>query len=210
MLLSERVRLTKGACGDELVCTAIDCLCQSEPFAQVAPHLSLRGRVTREEDRYLDQMTFPARSKRVRPASYLALRDTAGARCESLVFLLFLISFDRLDTIGAGSETKPSLFLLPKKFRNFAGGSSSLSDARLRRKDAARTLVKAPHLCDANESRDREPARVGQRRRPLKAQAQNTDAKLNAILKHLNIEAPPTAAAAVAQQPLGSVAASAY
>ena len=159
--------------------------------------------MTREEDRYLDQMTFPARSKRVRPASYLALRDTAGARCESLVFLLFLISFDRLDTIGAGSETKPSLFLLPKKFRNFAGGSSSRADARLSdsperngAKDAARTLVKAPHLCDANESRDREPARVGQRRRPLKAQAQNTDAKLNAILKHLNISAPPPTAAA--------------
>ena len=36
----------------------------------------------------------------------------------------------------------------------------------------------------------------------LKAQAQSTDAKLNAILKHLNIEAPPTAAAAVTQQPL--------
>ena len=32
----------------------------------------------------------------------------------------------------------------------------------------------------------------------LKAQAQNTDAKLDAILKHLNIEAPrPTAAATV-------------
>ena len=30
----------------------------------------------------------------------------------------------------------------------------------------------------------------------LKAQAQNTDAKLNAILKHLNIEAPPPTAAA--------------
>ena len=44
-----------------------------------------------------------------------------------------------------------------------------------------------------------------------KAQAQNTDAKLNAILKHLNISAPPpTAAATVTQPPLGSVAASAY
>ena len=30
----------------------------------------------------------------------------------------------------------------------------------------------------------------------LKAQAQNTDAKLNAILKHLNTEAPPPTAAA--------------
>ena len=30
----------------------------------------------------------------------------------------------------------------------------------------------------------------------LKAQAQNTDAKLDAILKHLNIEAPPPTAAA--------------
>ena len=30
----------------------------------------------------------------------------------------------------------------------------------------------------------------------LKAQAQNTDAKLNAILKHLNIDAPPPTAAA--------------
>ena len=36
----------------------------------------------------------------------------------------------------------------------------------------------------------------------LKAQAQNTDAKLNAILKHLNIEAPPATASAVAQQPV--------
>jgi hypothetical protein len=37
----------------------------------------------------------------------------------------------------------------------------------------------------------------------LKAQAKNTDAKLDAILKHLNISAPPpTAAAAVTQQPL--------
>ena len=36
----------------------------------------------------------------------------------------------------------------------------------------------------------------------LKAQAQNTDAKLNAILKHLNIEAPPPTASAVAQQPV--------
>ena len=36
----------------------------------------------------------------------------------------------------------------------------------------------------------------------LKAQAQNTDAKLNAILKHLNIEAPPPTASAVTQQPL--------
>ncbi len=36
----------------------------------------------------------------------------------------------------------------------------------------------------------------------MKAQAQSTDAKLNAILKHLNIEAPPTAAAAVTRQPL--------
>ena len=45
----------------------------------------------------------------------------------------------------------------------------------------------------------------------LKAQAQNTDAKLDAILKHLNIDAPPpTAAATATQQPLGSVAASAY
>ena len=30
----------------------------------------------------------------------------------------------------------------------------------------------------------------------LKAQAQNTDAKLDAILKHLNIETPPPTAAA--------------
>ena len=30
----------------------------------------------------------------------------------------------------------------------------------------------------------------------LKAQAQNTDAKLDAILKHLNIDAPPPNAAA--------------
>ena len=30
----------------------------------------------------------------------------------------------------------------------------------------------------------------------LKAQAQNTDAKLDAILKHLNIDAPPPTAAA--------------
>ena len=36
----------------------------------------------------------------------------------------------------------------------------------------------------------------------LKAQAQNTDAKLDAILKHLNIEAPPPTASAVAQQPV--------
>ena len=36
----------------------------------------------------------------------------------------------------------------------------------------------------------------------LKAQAQNTDAKLDAILKHLNIEAPPPTASAVTQQPL--------
>ena len=36
----------------------------------------------------------------------------------------------------------------------------------------------------------------------LKAQAQNRDAKLNAILKHLNIEAPPPTASAVAQQPV--------
>ena len=36
----------------------------------------------------------------------------------------------------------------------------------------------------------------------LKAQAQSTDAKLNAILKHLNIEAPPPTASAVTQQPL--------
>ena len=36
----------------------------------------------------------------------------------------------------------------------------------------------------------------------LKAQAQNTDAKLNAILKHLNIEAPPPTASAVTQQPV--------
>ena len=36
----------------------------------------------------------------------------------------------------------------------------------------------------------------------LKAQAQNTDAKLNAILKHLNIEAPPPTASAVTRQPL--------
>ena len=36
----------------------------------------------------------------------------------------------------------------------------------------------------------------------LKAQAQNTDAKLDAILKHLNIEAPPPTASAVTRQPL--------
>ena len=36
----------------------------------------------------------------------------------------------------------------------------------------------------------------------LKAQAQNTDAKLNAILKHLNIEAPPPPASAITRQPL--------
>ena len=35
----------------------------------------------------------------------------------------------------------------------------------------------------------------------LKAQAQTTDAKLDAILKHLNIDAPPATAAAVTQQP---------
>ena len=199
MLLSERVRLTKGACGDELVCTAIDCLCQSEPFAQVAPHLSLRGRVTREEDRYLDQMTFPARSKRVRPASYLALRDTAGARCESLVFLLFLISFDRLDTIGAGSETKPSLFLLPKKFSCFQFAETKVSPQCFCAGDLVAEIVK--------ELKTRMKARgdTGQIKRAeqllgeiqiLKAQAKNTDAKLDAILKHLNIEAPPPTAAA--------------
>lgn len=36
----------------------------------------------------------------------------------------------------------------------------------------------------------------------LKVQAQNTDAKLDAILKHLNIDAPPATAAAVTQQPV--------
>ena len=70
--------------------------------------------------------------------------------------------------------------------------------------------LETPRLRDPDVARDRQPTRVRQRRdsRPpaecgeLKAQAQNTDAKLNAILKHLNIDAPPPTASAVAQQPV--------
>ena len=69
---------------------------------------------------------------------------------------------ESLSTVGAGFEPKPSYYKVAKK----SGILLVAPHARLRRKDAARTLVKAPHLCDANESRDREPARVGQRRRP--------------------------------------------
>ena len=81
---------------------------------------------------------------------------------------------------------KPQFCVLAK-IRNFAGGSSH-AKVRMKARGDTGQIKRAEQLLGEIQI--------------LKAQAQNRDAKLNAILKHLNIEAPPPTASAVAQQPV--------
>jgi len=63
-------------------------------------------------------------------------------------------------------------------------------------RDASKRLISATQMSPVTDSQLASGSDAIVDHQILKAQAQNTDAKLNAILKHLNIEAPPPTAAA--------------